>query len=105
MVRADVPAVGHNPGGRAELWQFFFRGRGIMGGAGSLSWCLLAMCGGGELSGDGAGRCQVGCEPTLHRRLRPGRVWYLGFLGMYFFRGVFLGCIGCQRVWFLGSCW
>ena len=71
-----------------------------MGGAGAVFWCLLVICG-GELSGDGAERCQVGWEPTLHRRLRPGRGWCLGFL----FRGVFLGCRGCWQVWFLGRCW
>ena len=27
VVRAEVPAVGRNPGSRADLWQFFFRGR------------------------------------------------------------------------------
>ena len=105
MVRADVPAVGHNPGGRAELWRFFFRGREIMGGAGAVSWCLSVICGGGELSGGGAERCQVGCEPTLHRRLRPGRGWRLCFLRLNFFRGFLLGCNGCRRVWFLGRCW
>ena len=89
------------PVDRFELWLFFSGllcfggGRGAVFWAGPLSCLLSSECGGGGSAGDGAGRCRVGCEPTLHRRLRPGSGIDLCFLWMVLFRGVFLGCAGC----------